>query len=103
MKREQLDHIAKKFATVPNDFTVHPALKRTLGQRAKSAEDGMADWAIGEALAFGTLLMENYHVRLSGQDVERGTFSHRHHVVHDLNEDGKQFRMLTDLAPGQAP
>jgi 2-oxoglutarate dehydrogenase E1 component len=46
-----------------------------------------ADWAMGEAFAFGSLLKEGTHVRLSGQDVERGTFSHRHHVLHDQNVD----------------
>ena len=44
---------------------------------------GEADWALGEAFAFGSLLEDGTHVRLSGQDVERGTFAHRHHVIHD--------------------
>ncbi len=73
-------------------------------------EKGVADWAMGEAFAFGSLLQvssahasgsarltspspqEGLHVRLSGQDVERGTFSHRHHVVHDQKEDKVQYR-----------
>lgn len=50
------------------------------------------DWAIGEALAFGSLLKEGIHVRLSGQDVERGTFSHRHHVLHHQNVDKATYR-----------
>ena len=54
--------------------------------------DGECDWALGEALAFGSLLEDRVHVRLSGQDVERGTFSHRHHVVHDQQVDQKQYR-----------
>ncbi|KAK6057119.1 hypothetical protein COOONC_05365 [Cooperia oncophora] len=52
-------------------------------------KENSLDWACGEALAFGSLLKENIHVRLSGQDVERGTFSHRHHVLHDQLIDQK--------------
>ena len=47
------------------------------------------DWAMGEAMAFGSLMKEGTHVRLSGQDVERGTFSHRHHVLHHQTEVGR--------------
>lgn len=50
--------------------------------RMEMVESRTADWALGEAMAFGSLLKEGTHVRLSGQDVERGTFSHRHHVLH---------------------
>jgi 2-oxoglutarate dehydrogenase E1 component len=64
--------------------------------------DNSVDWSIGEALAFGSLLKEGTHVRLSGQDVERGTFSHRHHVLHDQKIDQKIYNPLNDLAEGQA-
>ena len=67
-------------------------IKRVLAERRKMLGDEECDWAIGEALAFGSLLEEGVHVRLSGQDVERGTFSHRHHVVHDQVVDRKQYR-----------
>merc|ERR1712136_576106 len=60
------------------------------------------NWAMGEAVAFGSLLKEGVHVRLSGQDVERGTFSHRHHVLHDQNVDGLVYNALNDLTPDQA-
>ena len=53
---------------------------------------GEVDWAMGEAFAFGSLLQDGIHVRLSGQDVERGTFAHRHHALHDQEEDKKQYR-----------
>ena len=58
------------------------------------------DWAVGEALAFATLLVEGNHVRLSGQDVERGTFSHRHSVVHD-QETGEKYCPLDHVMMNQ--
>ena len=60
------------------------------------------DWALGEAMAFGSLLKEGIHIRLSGQDVERGTFSHRHHVLHDQNRDKVTYNSLHHLYPHQA-
>ena len=67
-------------------------IARVLSERRKMLEKGECDWAMGEAFAFGSLLERGVHVRLSGQDVERGTFSHRHHVVHDQEVDKKQYR-----------
>ena len=52
-------------------------------------QQGEADWALGEAFAFGSLLEDGHHVRLSGQDVERGTFAHRHHVIHNQKVQDK--------------
>lgn len=60
-----------------------------------------ADWAVGEALAFGSLLRDGIHVRLSGQDVERGTFSHRHHVLHDQERDKVRYTALNHVDPQQ--
>ncbi|KAJ8022952.1 2-oxoglutarate dehydrogenase, mitochondrial [Holothuria leucospilota] len=77
-------------------------LKRILKGRANMVENREADWALGEAFAFGSLLKEGNHVRLSGQDVERGTFSHRHHVLHDQNVDKKRYYPLNNLYPDQA-
>lgn len=66
------------------------------------ASERTVNWAMGEAIAFGSLLKEGVHVRLSGQDVQRGTFSHRHHVLHDQNVDGLVYNALNDLSPDQA-
>jgi len=66
-------------------------------------EERQVDWALGEAMAFGSLLKEGVHVRLSGQDVERGTFSHRHHVLHHQTVDKATYRPLCSLYPDQAP
>lgn len=60
------------------------------------------DWAMGEGLAFLSLLKEGHHVRLSGQDVERGTFSHRMHIIHDQKRDKVYKNLLNDVFPGQA-
>jgi len=65
-------------------------------------EKRTADWALAEAMAFGSLLKEGFHVRLSGQDVERGTFSHRHHVMHHQKVDMATYRPLCYLYPDQA-
>ena len=69
---------------MPDGFKLHKSLERIMNTRRKTVEEGRdMDFATTEAMAFGTLLKEGYHVRLSGQDVQRGTFSHRHALVHD--------------------
>ncbi|CEN59466.1 thiamine diphosphate-binding protein [Aspergillus pseudodeflectus] len=79
-----LNSIADKISGAPDGFTLHRNLKRILSNRKKTVEEGQnIDWATAEALAFGSLVNEGYHVRVSGQDVERGTFSQRHAVLHD--------------------
>ncbi|KAH7444890.1 hypothetical protein KP509_02G096100 [Ceratopteris richardii] len=76
--------LGKAITTLPSEFSFHRTIKRVYDARAQMIETGHGvDWATAEALAFGTLLIEGNHVRLSGQDVERGTFSHRHAVIHD--------------------
>ncbi|KAI3900999.1 hypothetical protein MKW92_052531 [Papaver armeniacum] len=84
VKPEILKTVGKAITTLPETFKPHRAVKKIFEQRAQmiETEEGI-DWAVGEALAFATLLVEGNHVRLSGQDVERGTFSHRHAVLHD--------------------
>ncbi|KAL2839975.1 thiamine diphosphate-binding protein [Aspergillus pseudoustus] len=79
-----LNSVADKISGAPDGFTMHRNLKRILANRKKTVEEGQnIDWATAEALAFGSLVNEGYHVRVSGQDVERGTFSQRHAVLHD--------------------
>ncbi|KXG52983.1 Dehydrogenase, E1 component [Penicillium griseofulvum] len=83
---KSLKHIADKISGtgVPEGFELHRNLKRILSGRKKAVDEGKnIDWATAEALAFGSLVDEGYHVRVSGQDVERGTFSQRHAVLHD--------------------
>ena len=84
-----LKEIGAQITSVPEGFNAHKTILRFLDNRKKAIETGQGiDWATGEALAFSTLLLENHRVRLSGQDVERGTFSQRHSVLTDqVNED----------------
>ncbi|KAJ1435522.1 Transketolase-like, pyrimidine-binding domain [Sesbania bispinosa] len=90
VKPEILKNVGKAITTIPENFTPHRAVKRIYEQRAQMIETGEdIDWGFAEALAFATLLVEGNHVRLSGQDVERGTFSHRHAVVHDQTTGDK--------------
>jgi 2-oxoglutarate dehydrogenase E1 component len=84
VKPEILKNVGKEITVLPENFSPHKAVKRIYEQRAQMIETGEdIDWGFAEALAFATLIVEGNHVRLSGQDVERGTFSLRHAVVHD--------------------
>jgi len=83
-----LKRIGEVISTFPEGFTPHRNLARIIGTRGKTVSEGNnIDWATAEALAFGTLCLEGTHVRISGQDVERGTFSQRHAVVHDQENE----------------
>src|SRR6188472_3543584 len=83
-----LRDIGRRITKVPDGFRVHRTVQRFLENRAKAIDGGIGiDWATGEALAFCTLLEEGHHVRLSGQDSERGTFSQRHSVLIDQEDE----------------
>ena len=100
--REQLQAVAQALGTVPDDFTAHRKLKKLLENRRQAIEkDQPLDWAMGELLAYGTLLLDGHAVRLTGQDVERGTFSHRHAVLFDQTT-GQGYDALNHLQPEQA-
>ncbi|KAF9367107.1 2-oxoglutarate dehydrogenase E1 component, partial [Podila verticillata] len=99
---ETLKHIGNTISSTPPGFKIHSNLARIMKARAKTIETGSnIDWATAEGLAFGSLLSEGKHVRLAGQDVERGTFSHRHAVLHDQDTD-KLYTPLKNLGHGQA-
>ena len=96
---DELKDIGQKLTEVPEGFKLHRTIGRFLENRRKMIETGEGiDWAMAEAMAFGTLLREDYPVRLSGQDVERGTFSQRHSVLYD-QETEERFIPLNNLAP----
>ncbi|XP_039728303.1 2-oxoglutarate dehydrogenase-like, mitochondrial isoform X3 [Pteropus medius] len=99
-----LTHIGDVASSVPlEDFKIHTGLSRILRSRADMTKKRTVDWALAEYMAFGSLLKEGIHVRLSGQDVERGTFSHRHHVLHDQEIDRRTCVPMNHLWPDQAP
>ncbi|KAF7811343.1 2-oxoglutarate dehydrogenase, mitochondrial-like [Senna tora] len=96
-----LKNVGKAITVLPENFTPHRAVKKIYENRAQMIETGEGiDWGCAEALAFATLLVEGNHVRLSGQDVERGTFSHRHSVVHD-QETGEKYCPLDHVMINQ--
>ncbi|HEX3541422.1 MAG TPA: multifunctional oxoglutarate decarboxylase/oxoglutarate dehydrogenase thiamine pyrophosphate-binding subunit/dihydrolipoyllysine-residue succinyltransferase subunit [Acidimicrobiales bacterium] len=103
---ETLDRLASALHNPPEGFTVHPKLVRVFDNRAKLWAGGEADWALGEALAYGSLLVEGHDVRLAGQDTRRGTFGHRNAALIDVNT-GAEWIPLQHLesipAAGAAP
>lgn len=99
---DTLKHIGDVIGNPPEGFNAHRNLKRILNNRFKTVTDGKGiDMSTGEALAFGTLCMEGHHVRVSGQDVERGTFSQRHAVLHD-QESEATYTPLSHVSKDQA-
>jgi multifunctional 2-oxoglutarate metabolism enzyme len=96
--KEALDRIAATQFDLPEGFTRHPKLDRIFKKARERYESGTIDWALGETLAFGSLLLEGTNVRLAGQDSRRGTFSQRHAVQVDF-ETGDEYLPLANLAP----
>lgn len=99
--KEKLIHISEKITTLPNDLKFFNKTVRLQDQRKKMVvEKGHLDWAMGELLAYGSLLDEGVPVRLSGQDVERGTFSHRHSVL-VVEDSEEKYIPLNNISPEQ--
>jgi 2-oxoglutarate dehydrogenase E1 component len=98
---ERLKEIGRKLTTIPKGFTPHKTIARIMANRRKMIDEGAGiDWATAESLAFGTLLTEGFRVRLSGQDSERGTFSQRHSVLMD-QENEKKYTPLKHITKTQ--
>jgi 2-oxoglutarate dehydrogenase E1 component len=99
VSKDHLRRIAQALSTWPDGFTPHPKMRRLMEQRTESILSGekRIDWGTGEALALGSLLHEGTTIRITGQDVERGTFSSRHAVLHDV-ETGARHVPLVSLA-----
>jgi 2-oxoglutarate dehydrogenase E1 component len=98
---DALSELNAELLRVPEHFTVHPKLKGQLERRLQTIEDGGIDWGQAEALAFASLLVEGIPIRLTGQDTERGTFSHRHAVLHDV-QTGETYTPLQNLQEATA-
>jgi 2-oxoglutarate dehydrogenase E1 component len=97
-----VQEVGKKITEIPAGFNAHRTIDRLMRNRRRMVEEGKGiDWSMAEALAFGTLLKEGFPVRLSGQDVERGTFSQRHAVLVDQVSE-KKYTSLNHIGKGQA-
>ena len=103
---KELERLAVRLTTVPEGFKVHPVVERVLQARREMGQGKqMLDWGMAENLAYATLLVSGYGVRLSGQDSGRGTFAHRHAVLHDQNRerwDAGSYVPLQNLQEEQA-
>ena len=105
---ERLQEIGAKLVEIPEGFTLHRAVDKVIKTRSEMLEGKTPlDWGFAEALAYATLVTEGHRVRLTGQDAGRGTFSHRHAVLHDQNTpdipEGEIYVPLEHVSPGQAP
>ena len=94
--RIKLEKIAEVISKLPNEKKFINKIKRLVGNRIEMFENDKLDWSMAEHLAYGSLLMEGYDVRISGQDVERGTFSHRHAIV-KVEESEEEILLLNNL------
>src|SRR5947209_1220523 len=99
---DRLRELTAKLASYPQDFAIHPKVKKLLEQREKMGAGKLPlDYGMAEALAFGSLLLQGIPIRLSGQDSRRGTFNHRHSVLIDI-ENEQEYVPLCHLSPHQA-
>ncbi len=103
VKEETLKYITEQITQVPESFEIHRVLKRLLQNRKEMVfSKRLIDWGMAEHLAWGSLLLEGHPVRVSGQDVQRGTFAHRHAVLLD-QRTGKKYIPLKRLTTYEAP
>lgn len=102
VRRDLLEAVARRLSAMPEDFTLNPKVEKLIQARTEAVlTNGVIDWGLAELLAYGTLVCEGIPVRLSGQDAERGTFSHRHAVLVDY-DTGLRYSPLSNLREGQA-
>lgn len=101
--KKYLQSIAKKLIASMSDYKLQPQVAKLMANRAKMVTGEIAlDWGFAETLAYATLLLEGYPIRIAGEDVQRGTFGHRHSVIHHY-ETGETYMPLAHLDPKQAP
>ncbi|AXV77272.1 MULTISPECIES: 2-oxoglutarate dehydrogenase E1 component [Ralstonia solanacearum species complex] len=103
----ELKRLAERITAIPEHFKVHPLVERVVNDRAKMGRgEQPLDWGMGEHLAFASLVASGYPVRITGQDAGRGTFTHRHAVLHDQNRerwDAGSYIPLQNVSDNQAP
>ena len=99
---KRIKEIAKQIERIPDGFVIQPQVKKMLETQKKMTEGEVPlNWGYAETMAYASLLDEAYPIRLCGQDAERGTFAHRHAVLHDQNTD-EIYIPLSHLSPNQA-
>jgi 2-oxoglutarate dehydrogenase E1 component len=103
----EVKRLAERLTTIPSNLKVHPLVEKVIADRAAMGRGEVnVDWGMGEHLAFASLVASGYPIRLSGEDSGRGTFTHRHAVLHDQNRekwDEGNYVPLQHVAEGQAP
>ena len=103
----EIKRLAERITTLPADFKAHPLVEKVIADRAAMGRGEInVDWGMGEHLAYASLVASGYAVRLSGEDCGRGTFTHRHAVLHDQNRERWNegtYTPLRHIAEGQAP
>ncbi len=103
----EVRRLAERITTIPGNFKVHPLVEKVIADRAAMGRGEInVDWGMGETLAYASLVGSGYAVRLSGEDCGRGTFTHRHAVLHDQNRekwDTGTYVPLQNVAENQAP
>ena len=98
---EILQKLILKAHEIPENFSVYRVIQRIVNESTKMSQSRQIGWRLAEFMAIGSILLDGHHVRLTGQDVERGTFSHRHHVLHDQEKHATCHVSLNNLAPIQ--
>ncbi len=96
ISKDLFNLVGKSIIKYSESFNINPKIKKLLEIRAENIKNNVIDWATAELLAYGSLLKENHYVNLTGQDVERGTFSHRHAVLTD-SENSSKYNILNDI------
>jgi 2-oxoglutarate dehydrogenase E1 component len=102
VSEKRLRTLNEELLNVPESFSLHKKLRKPLMRRTEILEDGPIEYGHAESLAFASLLTEGTHLRLTGQDTERGTFSHRHLVLHD-EKTGLTYAPIQNLSGALAP
>jgi multifunctional 2-oxoglutarate metabolism enzyme len=102
VSEKRLKSLNEELLRVPDGFAIHRKLRKPLEKRVEILEDGPVEWGHAESLAYASLLTEGTHIRLTGQDTERGTFSHRHLVLHD-EKTGLRYAPIQNLTGALAP
>ncbi len=100
ISKKQLEQLVKGIFAIPKDFQPLKKIEKQLKAAEEKVKEGYIDWAAGELLAYGSILLEGKNVRLSGEDVKRGTFTHRHAVLTDENTDA-EYNRLSNLGDKQ--